>query len=313
MVQAYGSPPAVNIAVSQQCNDKVTAMSKDDLSTHIPANNCEALDVDKLKELGIDSCEHWRNTLGRFVLEFHCLETVLEQVAQFCADPTVGKDCAAKVSDGTKHWSPSDTFTPFGEMTPAATEEELALLSACQERTHSQAVPAMTDDGIFETVCKNATGMIKADNLKTLGVSHDRCVKRVSKLIEGQMVFMCVQEPLGMEPADVTAEKLKEHVKEVVDRFRDEASSQFDSLQEEAEQHMKDVVADRLRLYLAVPKRWPGKVHGVSMKSVAVPGVALATMMVAVVFTYGLRRRHLRTVDLGDEMLELADSEESPE
>merc|ERR1719422_2634816 len=110
------------------------------------------------------------------------------------------------------------------------------------------------------------------------------------------------------EPADVTAEWLKKHVQERIDKNQHETGSEW---QDEVDKVMSQDAA-RLRLYQVTAKGWPTKVHGVSLKST---GAALATMMGAVVvFSWGFRRSsHLRAADMGDDMLEQVNSEENPE
>jgi len=301
-------PPAVHIAVFQQCDDKVSALSKEDLTAQIPASECKNLDTDRMKELGIDDCEHLRNEVGRPILVFHCGETVAKQAAEKCGK-AVDDDCVDKVSDGVDKWSAGDAAHLFGEeKAEEGTEEMLAMVVACGDAIKE----ALKGDAPFDKWCEGATGDVSTDNLKKLGVRNEHCVKQTKKLFGAQEMMMCAEPPHDVKPADVTADKIKDLVKERVQHLQDEASEEDGHFQEEADSLMA-VEQARLRLYQVAAKGWPTKVHGLSMKSVAVPGAALATMMVAVLFTYGIRRRHLRTVDLGDEMREFANSEESPE
>merc|ERR1711963_573384 len=218
--------------------------------------------------------------------------------AETCADKAVDDDCVDKVSDGVDKWSPGDAAHLFGEeKAEEGTEEMLAMVVACGDAIKE----ALKGDAPFDKWCEGATGDVSTDNLKKLGVRNEHCVKQTKKLFGAQEMMMCAEPPHDVKPADVTADKIKDLVKERVQHLQDEAYS------------LMAVEQARLRLYQVAAKGWPTKVHGLSMKSVAVPGAALATMMVAVLITYGIRRRHLRTVDLGDEMCEFANSEESPE
>jgi len=302
-------PPAVHIAVFQQCDDKVSALSKEDLTAQIPASECKNLDTDRMKELGIDDCEHLRNEVGRPILVFHCGETVAKQATETCpADKAVDDDCVDKVSDGVDKWSPEDASHLFGEeKVDEGTEEMLAMVVACGDAIKE--AQAKKGDAPFDSWCKGATSDVSTDNLKKLGVSHDHCVKQTKKLFAAQEQMMCAEPPHDVKPADVTVDKLNDVVKERIQHLQDEALEEDGHFQEEADNLMA-VEKARLRLYQVAAKGWPTKVKGISLKSVGVPGAALATVMGAVVF-WGLRRR--RTAAMGDEMLEHTLSEEIPE
>lgn len=301
-------PNGAHIGVFQQCDDKVSALSKKDLRKHIPLSKCKDLDKDRLEELGVKGCAKSRDMLGRLAMEFHCGEAVAKQVEEACTvsgDPaTLSKDCVTKVSESVENWSPSDAFEPFGEQTPESSAAVLALMTACQKGLKKPGGNIPIDDW-----CKEAGDELGADNLKAMGVSDDKCKKQVKKLYRAQILFMCSVPPDDMDPAEVTADWLKKHVEDRVDKEATQSGSEW---QGEVDKVLKD--AARLRLYQVVTKGWPTKSHGMTLKSIGVPGAALATMVAAVVlFTWGLRRSHLRTADLGDEMLEHTTLEESPE
>merc|ERR1719277_1898094 len=98
-------------------------------------------------------------------------------------------------------------------------------------------------------------------------------------------------------------------VKERIQHLQDDSFEEDGHFQEEADGLMA-VKKARLRLYQVAAKGWPTKVKGISLKSVGVPGAALATVMGAVVF-WGLRRRRTAAIAaMGDEMLEHTFSEE---
>merc|ERR1719270_651878 len=85
---------------------------------------------------------------------------------------------------------------------------------------------ALKGDAPFDKRSEGATGDVSTDNLKKLGDRNEHCVKQTKKLFGAQEMLMCAQPPHDLKPADVTAEKIKDLVKERVQHLQDEASEE---------------------------------------------------------------------------------------
>jgi len=184
--------PAARIAVFEQCDKKVQALSEEDVNKASPFTPCESLDVDRQTELGEIEC-FARIRLGRIDWEFHCVESVVEQVKKVCATEPLSEECSTKVSDGVKEWSFPDGFRPFGY---ALAAEVASLMHDCQYGVNTS---------VKEVKDKWCKGLSEED-VKTMGVNRDQCGKHAKRIFVHQKLVMCMQDaPLYMKPKTISA------------------------------------------------------------------------------------------------------------
>lgn len=296
-------PPAAHIAVFKLCEAQVATIKIDTSRCEVKERSSDTETfADHAAGLGVANCAETIKEFWRVILQFDCARKVRDvtgQIRSNCKSKYfISQACVSAVTNAVSQWKPSDDF-----MEEKPTWWKLALWNKCHEKIQIQRDSQWRQ--LFDNWCKGKTQQLSVDNLKTLGVSPAECVNQTHRLMETKKEFKCASLTGGLRTtgphhqltagttAHWTEGKLQDHV---------------DDWANDLQHDLKELLGEN-----EVPKGWQSKVHAMSKKSVALPGAALATMMVAVVFTCGLRHRHLRTVDLGDELLEITNSEESPE